>query len=251
MKTLFIDIETSPNLAWTFELKRAYIGIESIVAPSRQLCFAAAWLDRPDQVMFYSEWQHGHEGMLAAAYQLLTEADVVVHYNGERFDEPRMNQEFAQMGWAPPAPFQRIDLWRTISKRFALPSQKLDYVLRHFGLGGKLSTGGMRLWIGVMNGDQRYRAKMQGYNCNDVSVMIPLYSKLRPWIIDHPNANLYEHGNGLQGFLCPTCGSADVQKRGLARTSISTYQRYRCNKCGSWSRAAKRVEGSDLRAVAA
>jgi DNA polymerase elongation subunit (family B) len=251
VKVLFIDIETSPNLAWTFELKRAYIGIEAIVEPSRMLCFAACWLDKPDRIEFYSEWKHGHEGMLAAAYRLLSEADVVVHYNGERFDEPRMNQEFAQLGWAPPAPFQRIDLWRTISRRFSLPSQKLDYVLRHFGLGGKQSTGGMRLWIGVMNGVEKDRAKMEEYNRNDVAIMVPLYAKLRPWIVGHPNLNLYAVDGDGDGWNCPTCESSDVQRRGFQRTGVSTYQRYRCNRCGSWSREGKRITGTNLRAVAA
>jgi predicted RNA-binding Zn-ribbon protein involved in translation (DUF1610 family) len=248
VRVLLVDIETSPHLAWTFELKRAYIGIEAIVEPSRMLCFAACWLDEPDKVMFYSEWQHGHDGMLAAVYTLLDEADAVIHYNGERFDEPRMNQEFAQKGWAPPSPFQRIDLWKTISRRFDLPSQKLDYALRHFGLGGKLSTGGMRLWIGVMGGDEHDRRKMEEYNRNDVSVMVPLYSKLRPWILGHPNVNLYVEGDN---FLCPTCGSDDVQKRGTARTDVSEFQRYRCNKCGRWSRAGTRIRGAELRAVGA
>jgi predicted RNA-binding Zn-ribbon protein involved in translation (DUF1610 family) len=249
-RILLVDIETSPNLAYTFELKRAYIGIEALVEPSRMLCFAATWLHDHSNVQFYSEWQHGHEGMLAAAYSLLDEADIVIHYNGEKFDEPRMNQEFAQMGWAPPAPFQRIDLWKTISRRFYLPSQKLDYVLRHFGLGGKQSTGGMRLWIGVLNGDEKDQRKMEDYNRNDVAIMVPLYSKLRPWIIGHPNMNLYTVDDDYV-FVCPTCGSGDVQRRGEQRTQISLYQRYRCNKCGSWSREGKRTSGSDLRPVAA
>lgn len=249
-RILLVDIETSPNKVYTFELKRAYIGIESIIEPSRMLCFAACWLDRPDQVMFYSEWQHGHEGMLAQAYHLLTEADIVIHYNGERFDKPRMQQEFAQQGWAPPAPYQQVDLWKVISRQFDLPSQKLDYVLTHFGLGNKLGTGGMRLWIGVLNGDERDRAKMEEYNRHDVVVMVPLYHRLLPWIPGHPNVNLYdEDDDGVP--KCRNCKSVDLQRRGFSHTGQSKYQRYRCNQCGSWSQDTRRTAGATLWAVAA
>lgn len=250
-RVLLIDIETSPNLAWTFELKRAYIGIESIVEPSRMLMFAACWLDKPDQVMSYTEWQHGHEGMLAAAYQLLAQADVVIHYNGEKFDEPKMNQEFAQLGWAPPAPFQRIDLWRTISKRFYLPSQKLDYVLRHFGLGGKQSTGGMTLWIGVLAGEESARRKFEDYCRNDVAIMVPLYAKLRPWIVGHPDMNLFDDTTDDAVLRCRTCKSEDVQRRGFAITNQGKYPRYKCNRCGKWDRGTRRERGSLTASVAA
>jgi RNase_H superfamily len=252
-RVLFLDCETSPNLVWTFGLKNAFISPNQIVEPTRILCFAACWLDSPDQMMFYSEWQHGRNGMLSAAYGLLQQADIIVHYNGEKFDEKRFNQEFAQLGWGPPAPFQRIDLWRTINKRFDLPSQKLEYALQHFGLSEKQSTGGIRLWIGVLAGDEKDRRKMEEYNRNDVAIMVPLYARLRPWITGHPNMNLYEIGTDNQhaGWVCPVCSSPDVQKRGFQRTDVSLFQRYRCNACGTWSREARRLGGSDLRGVAA
>jgi DNA polymerase elongation subunit (family B) len=247
MKILEIDIETSPNLTWTFETKRAFIGPEAIVMPSRPLCFAAKWY-REEGTSFYSEWQHGQEQMLQAGHRLLADADVVLHYNGERFDERRLNQEFAKQGWFPPAPYQRIDLWKTISQRFDLPSQKLDYALTHFGLPNKLSTGGMRLWIAVMNGEDWARRKMEEYNRNDVEVMEPLYDKLKPWIPGHPNHNLFSDSDEI---VCPTCGGSNYQKRGFAGTEQSLFQQYRCNDDGRWFRATKRSRGSAVRQVAA
>lgn len=248
MKILLIDIETSPNLVWTFELKRAFIAYDHVVEPTRVLCFAAKWLGDPNTT-FCSEWEHGREGMLATAYALLSEADIVIHYNGEKFDERRLNAEFIKMGWSPPATYQRIDLWKAATRAFDLPSMKLDYLLSHLGLPVKLSTGGMRLWIGVMNGEESARKKMEAYNRNDVQVMEPLYQVMRPWIKGHPNVNLYatEHG----GWCCPVCGSIELQKRGYRRTQVSVFQRYRCNKCGAWSSEGKRAFGTELRQVAA
>lgn len=45
MKIVSIDIETSPNIAYTFQLRKAYINPEQIIIPSKILCFAAKWLD--------------------------------------------------------------------------------------------------------------------------------------------------------------------------------------------------------------
>ncbi len=46
---------------------------------------------------------------------------------------------------------------------------------------------------------------------------------------------------------CPRCASTDVQKRGVQRTSVSTFQRYQCNDCGAWSRAGKNLAKTELR----
>lgn len=243
MKILLVDIETSPNLCWTFGTRNAFISWDAIVEPTRVICFAAKWLGDKN-TMFYSEWQHTHDGMIDQAYALLTEADVVIHFNGEKFDELRLNQEFAQRGYGPPAPFQRIDLWRCVNKAFDLPSQKLAYTLTHFGLPNKVETGGIGLWIALMNQEGWAYRKMETYNRNDVEIMEPLYKKLLPWIKGHPNLNLYGEGDG---WHCPSCGSESVQKRGVARTQVSAFQRYRCNECGTWSREGKSIARSDLR----
>lgn len=247
MRTLFIDIETSPNLVYTFGLRNQFIGPEQIVKPTRLLCFAAQWYGE-DDTQFYSEWNDGRIGMLEQAHALLEQADAVIHYNGEKFDERRLNQEFAAEGWDPPAPYQRIDLWRTINRRFDLPSQKLTYALRHFGLDDKLSTGGIGLWMDVLQERSEACAKMEEYNRNDVAIMVPLYEALLPWIPGHPNKVLYD-GTGLAPE-CPVCGSSKVQKRGFARTQVASYQRYKCMDCGSWSREGRRQWGTDLRQVA-
>lgn len=244
MKILLLDIETSPNLVWTFQLKRAYIGPEAIVNPSHMLCFAAKWLGE-DKTEFYSEWNHGTEGMVRHAHRLLEEADVVLHFNGERFDIPRLNNEFARFDLFPPAPFEHIDLCKAAFKAFDLPSHKLTYVLQHFDLPNKLSTGGIGLWIAVMNGETWAQQKMARYNQNDVTVLEALYAKMRPWIKGHPNRNLYDTVDA-----CPLCGSQNIQKRGLARTRISVFQRYQCQDCGGWFREGKREFGSELRQVA-
>ena len=65
------------------------------------ICFAAKWLGS-DEVLFYSDYQNGHAETVKAAHKLLSEADGVITYNGDRYDIKRLNNEFLQLGMAPP-----------------------------------------------------------------------------------------------------------------------------------------------------
>jgi predicted RNA-binding Zn-ribbon protein involved in translation (DUF1610 family) len=245
VKILLIDVETSPNLAWSFELRNAFISIDQIVDPSRVICFAAQWYGE-DEVEFRSEFHDGRGFMLDRLHSLLDSADVLLHFNGKKFDEKRINVEFFRAGLTPPAPYQRIDLWRVVSRRFDFPSSKLAWVLKEANLPGKVETGGFNLWKGCLDGDALSWRTMKSYNIQDVRAMVPLYEQLRPWITDHPS-----YANYSDRFCCTNCGSEDVQKRGFARTNQSTYQRYRCNACGSWARDTRRVSGASITQVAA
>src|SRR5215469_12933078 len=153
VRTLLIDIETSPAIAMVYGTKNVWVGPQSILEPSRIVCFAAKWHGQ-DQTRFFAEWQQGRESMVNTAHVLLSQADAIVHYYGDRFDEPSLNREFAEQGLGPPAPFQRIDMYKTVKKRFFLPSYKLDYVAQWLGHEGKLDGGGMALRKRLREGDE-------------------------------------------------------------------------------------------------
>lgn len=247
MKILLIDIETSPNLCWSFDLRNAFISIEQIVEPTRMICFAAKWYGE-DDVMFFSEWDDGQRLMVLEAWGLLDEADVVLHFNGLKFDEPKLNAEFFRLHLDPPSPFQTIDLWKAVSKRFEFPSSKLQWVLTEAQLPKKVETGGFRLWRGVLEEDSDSQRLMREYNMQDVRAMEPLYELMLPWIPKHPNRNLYREANTPE--VCPACGKNHLEKRGFSYTGVSKFQRFRCLDCGKWSRAGRRVEGADIREAA-
>lgn len=246
VKRLLIDIETSPNLVYAFNLRNAFIGPDQIVEPSRMLCWGAKWYGE-SKTIFRAEWDRA-PGFLMDLWFLLDEADAVIHYNGKRFDRKRINGEFYQAGIKPPSPCQQIDLWSAVSRQFDYPSEKLDYILGVSKLPRKLETGGFKLWRDVMQGDPKARRQMRRYNIQDVVAMEPLYEQLLPWIPGHPNMALTAT---TPGTVCTQCGSTNVQKRGLARTLTGAYQRVHCQDCGAWGRAVKREFGADTRTEAA
>lgn len=246
MKRLAIDIETSPNLADVWGLWNQNVSLSQLRESTRMLCFAAQWEEegRDDSPMFFSEWEHGPELMAACAHQLLDDADVVVHYNGRKFDIPHLNREFLEHGFEPPSPYKQVDLMREIKKTFRLPSYKLAYVAPTFGVGEKVSHEGHELWVKVMAGDRQAQLDMQYYCERDTELLFPLYRKVLPWI-ETPNAAL----DG-ESQVCTACGSASLRPQGFALLRTGKYQRFQCRDCGKWSRGTKRIAAADITPVA-
>lgn len=244
MKILTLDIETSPNLAHVWGLWNENIPLPRLLESGEVICFAAKW-HGAKKVHFYSIHHDGKEAMVQAAHDLLSEADVVVHYNGDKFDLPHLNREFVESGLGPPAPYASIDLLKTVKRKFRFPSNKLDYVVQKLRLGAKVSTGGYDLWLKCMAGEDRAWAQMRKYNKHDVVVTEKLYDEVLPWITSHPSAGLYSD----MADVCPACGGGNLRLEGRAYTAMGVYQRFSCSDCGKWSRGNKRLEGSNVRGI--
>jgi DNA polymerase elongation subunit (family B) len=242
-KILEIDIETAPATAWVWGLFNQNIGINQIAEAGRTICWAAKWHGKK-KMHFSSEWGDGQDTMVERAWELFNEADIVVHYNGTKFDVPTLNREFVKDGLTPPSPFRQIDLLQTVRKQFRFQSNKLDFVCQQLGLGTKAATGGFELWKGVMDGDGPSQRRMARYNKQDVLLLEELYNYLLPWFNRTPNIGTY-----LQNEVptCTKCGSTDLYKDGTTTLQAGKYQQYGCRTCGGWSRGSHNLLTSTTR----
>ena len=237
MRILALDIETAPNLVHVWGLWQQNVGLPQIIDAGYVMCWAAKWVGS-DTVLFDSIHQSSPKRMLKNIHKLLDEADVVIHWNGSKFDIPTLNKEFIEHGMLPPAPYKQIDLLKTSRSQFKFPSNKLDYIAQALGLGRKYKHRGHELWISCMNHDPEAWVEMEEYNRQDVILLEEAYKKFKPWIKDHPNYQLYSE----ESDVCPRCGTSGTLKaRGYAYTAAGKYQRFRCSSCGGWSRGTKLV----------
>lgn len=248
MKILLIDIETKPNLGYIWSLWNQNVSLAQLVEAKDTICFAYEWLESPRSKGFHSVWSEGGKpAMVKAAWDLLDEADAVIHYNGSRFDMPHLNALFFESQLGPPSPYKNIDLLATVRKKFGpgVPSKKLAYITQWAGLTTKTDTGGFGLWIGVMKDDPKAQKKMERYCRNDVRIMRPLYYRLLPWLDGHPNRNLYDP----KAEGCPRCpaGPDALTRQGFRATMTGMYQRYQCSKCGAYSSEGARAYGASIR----
>jgi len=237
LKTLLLDIETAPNLAYVWGLWKQNIQPSMIADASYVLCWAAKWFGE-DEIMFDSVHESSEKQMLKGIHKLLDQADVAVHYNGRSFDVPTLNKEFLLNKMRPPSPYKQVDLLEVSRTNFRFQSHRLDYVSKLLGHGGKTKHSGAQLWIDCMAGKDEAWDKMEEYNRNDVVQLEKVYLDFRPWIKGHPNHGAFDD----RPEACPHCGAeGTLQRRGYAVTRDVKYARYQCTDCGAWSRGKKAV----------
>lgn len=224
------------------------IPFQNIINESELLSWAAKW--HGDEECYYSSLRMvghtpaGKKKMLKEVHAMLDEADVVVTFNGDKFDLKILNQEFLMAGLGPASPYKSVDLYKVVKRKFRFTSNKLGYLLRRFNLQRKLDNPGIDMWIACMTkGHAEYSSMwdiMEEYNVGDVFATEELYDFLLPWIPNHPNRTLYD-GTGA----CPVCGGNHIQRRGVHVSKSLKYRRFQCMDCGQWLRAT-RAEPRDV-----
>ena len=231
-KTLLLDIEVAPAKAYIWDLKTRYVPINQVEEDGYILCFSAGWLGE-DTLQFYSLWDNGEKEMIEFAWEMMDEADAIIHYNGNGYDIPRLNSEFLKYRLGPPSPSHQIDLYQTVSQKFKVLSKSMNHMLKILGLGHKMEHKGMALWTGCMAGLKEDQDTMEAYNIQDVIVMEPFYELLRPWITNAPNLTLWIAPGTEQRCRC---GSTNLRFKGYKRTSVLSYKQFHCMDCGAYPR---------------
>ncbi len=182
MKTLFLDIETTPMQVYAWGLWDQNISIDQIIKSTEMLCFGARWLG-DKKVIFKSVHHDGKKAMLEELHKLMDEADVLVGWNSAAFDHKHINREFLENKMAPPSPVKDLDLMSITKANFQFPSNKLDYVAQKLEVGAKVKHSGFKLWIDCMAGDDKAWKEMRKYQIQDVNLLIDLYELLLPWFV--------------------------------------------------------------------
>ena len=182
MKTLFLDIETTPMQVYAWGLWDQNISIDQIIKSTEMLCFGARWLG-DKKVIFKSVYHDGKKAMLEELHKLMDEADVLVGWNSAAFDHKHINREFLENKMTPPSPVKDLDLMSITKANFLFPSNKLDYVAQKLEVGAKVKHSGFKLWIDCMAGDDKAWKEMKKYQVQDVNLLIDLYEILLPWFV--------------------------------------------------------------------
>jgi hypothetical protein len=229
-RILTLDIETAPASAYVWGLFDQNVSLEQLIKPGRIISWGAKWLNDPE--VHYADERGGTREMFAQIHALLSQADAVITYNGDKFDLPKLLGGFVDHKLPPPPPVASIDLLKTV-KRMGLQSNKLQFLGDFLKIGQKVKHEGFPLWVACMNGDAKAWKRMTRYNKGDVRLTERAYKRLRPYIKTHPYV-----GAGIVN-ACPACASANVQHRGYARTKAFLIERIQCRACGSWHQGAR------------
>lgn len=233
-KVLFFDIETSPILAWVWRTgSKIRITHNQIKQGMISDIICVCWKWSFEKGVRSLDWGFNEQNstkMLEVFTKELEKADLAIAHNGNHFDVRHLNTQRLLHN-------QRPIVWPTIEdsltqfrKLFYMPSYKLDFLGKTLVDSGK-DTMAFQDWIDVVErNNPAVLQKMIKYCKKDVLMLEKVFNKARAFFKPKINMGLVVGGGR---FACPRCGSSNVQRNGLRRTLARTYQRIRCNSCGT------------------
>lgn len=249
-RILLYDIEVSYTTAAVWGLYEQ--NVAKVLREPYIITVAWKWLGEktthvislPDFKTYKKDKKNDKE-LVQVMHDLFNEADVIIAHNGNSFDQKWTYARFLVHGMVPPSPSLYIDTKLVAKRYFRFNSNSLNNLGQYLNLGKKIDTGGIDLWTGCIEDDDKKSWNLMcKYNKQDVVLLEKVYLAMKPYMTNHPNMNV------LNGTLCScgNCGSNKLQKRGFSITRTATKQRFQCTDCGAWSLGkSQTVKGLDVR----
>lgn len=241
-KILLFDIETSPVLAWTFNIgHKVSIGHHQIQKGQRFdiICICYKWAN--EKKIHSLDWginKQDSSKMLQDFSKIAEEADLVIGHNVDKFDIRQVNTQRLLHNQAPISWPTSEDTLKQFRKYFYLPSYKLDYISTLLTGSGK-DRMEFRDWIDIVEDkDPKALAKMIKYCKKDVQKLNEVWKYAAKYMEPRTHAGII---SGVGIHSCPRCAGEDCVRYGYKTLKGGKYQVYQCKSCGSKWRDSKRV----------
>jgi len=160
-------------------------------------------------------------------------ADELIAHNGDKFDLRFIRSRCLYHGVLMFPNYRTLDTLKKSRGGFLFASNKLDYLGKHFGVGGKTKHRGREMWEDVIEGDPETSKKalteMIEYCERDVIMLEDVYFIMSPFITHNNNFAVLTGGDKWD---CPECGSDNVQMHHTYTTAMGIIRReMKCNNC--------------------
>jgi transcription elongation factor Elf1 len=215
VRRLFIDIETSPNIVYSWSTGyKLNIGYENIIKERAIICVSYKF--QGDKTVSHLVWKRGNDkNLVKEIFKVIREADEIIAHNGARFDLPWLKTRALLYGVNHETHAKMVDTLSIARKHYYFNSNRLDYLSQILLGEHKLSHDGFKMWTDVMDGNKAQLKKMVEYCDKDVLLLERVYRKLAP----HVEASTHMGVAGAQPrWTCPQCGSEDVIKEKVITT---------------------------------
>lgn len=224
---LILDIERLPGLAEVWDQKTSFVPHYKFQRLPATICFAASRYGEPNSTEFWSDWDQGHEAMVRRSWELYDRADIVVTYNGKRFDNKHLRTDWDVAGLGEPRPWKDVDLF-VVNKNLGLVSYSMQHAARVLGIGSKDGHYDAEMAARAMAGSELDQRRLKRYNIGDIRLTERMYDRRRGMMPTHPTLK------GASGVLsCNQCGSSSLEENGTYQAQVLVYPQYRCVRCGA------------------
>lgn len=229
-KRLFFDIETSYNVVSSWRIgQKINISHDNIITERAIICICWKW--QGEKEVHSLEWNKGDDKqMLIKFMKVLNEADEICGQNSDRFDIKWIRTRCLLHDIPMFPKYQSIDTLKLARGGFNFNSNRLDYLGKFFGVGGKTDTGGFKLWKSIVEkNDPKAMNLMVAYCKRDVVLLEKVYDRLNKYTLAKTHVGVVL---GKTKDSCPNCSSNNKQKRGKVVSATGTIkQRVVCSNC--------------------
>lgn len=237
-KILLFDIETAPSIVYAWGRWKVNVAPSQVIQEGFIMTWAAKWLGSdeyycdalPYHKKEYKADPTNDKPVVESLKALIDEADIIMGHNGDKFDIKWLNTQLAKHNLDPISAQKSIDTLKIAKQYFRFPSNRLDALADYLGIEERKLSTDFSLWSRCLDGDQDAWDDMVEYNVQDLYPLEELYKRLRPFMKNHPNLNVYDHGDET---VCPNCGGKHLKNyKGYYYTNLSKFRRYECLDCG-------------------
>ena len=243
-RIIFWDLETIPNMTEVMKIfpgLSAYPGLTFKASITTIICFGYKIFGEKETKIInawdFKSWAkdiNNDYEVVKAAYEILKNADVIVTHNGRRFDLKFLQTRLAIHRLPALPKIAHVDTCSVLKSNLLLFNNRLNTAGKILTNTEKLENGGWDLWVKVSNRHKPSMKLMSDYCKQDVNVLEKVFRKLRPFVTNIPNYNVFSDGSIR---LCPNCGSTRLQKNGYRTIKENIFTRFRCIDCGSVSQS--------------
>lgn len=230
-KRLFWDIETSPNIVFSWNVgPKVNLGHESIIQERAIICICYKWAG--ESKVHSLHWDKGDDkNMIIEFMKVLESADESVGHNSDSFDLKWLRSRCIYHKIPAFPVYQTVDTLKLARTGFRFNSNRLDYLGKFFGYGGKADTGGFNTWKSiVLDNDEDAMNTMVKYCKMDVIRLEQIFDRLNPYTLSKTHVGVLL---GHDKSTCPNCGGNRTISKGYRYSRAGTKKHCRlCLDCG-------------------
>ncbi len=249
-RILFYDTETAPAIVASFGLYNQNHSYSQVYQDWFFICAQWNWdgdkkvhsVSIADDFMTFSRDHTCDYLVVKALYEQIQKAGIIVAHNNDGFDFRRFMTKVVEYKLPPIKMPHMVDTLKE-ARNFAFMSNKLADLNTKLGLKNKLDIK-PGLWPRAAQGDIEAIEAIVKYGRGDIPALKELYYRLRPYMKNHPNFNVFKEED-----CCPNCGSVYFTRQGFYTARTTIYQRYQCSnpQCGKWFKGRAVVKKVGMR----
>ncbi len=254
---LYWDLETSLMQGYFFDIWQVNIPISRVTKHSHLLSNSWAFNDdkpqgmrlTPEQVRTGDDYD-----IVVNTIEAINKADVIVTFNGKKFDVKKLNTRALYWGLPPIAYPKHIDLMQDAKRLFKFPSNSMQNISLYLGEEGKIATGGSRLWERCAEWEDYETCdnalkEMLEYGLQDIDATRDLHRRFLGWSKNTPNIGVISKSINEEelGLKCVHCGSNNVTMMDkVGYTAMSSFDLYRCGESSCQGVSRVNASGKNL-----